>query len=289
MPPLRILLLLLVAAATGALILMNEPPLPPAEPSPATATIEQSRAGLDLVLAPPQQPAAVIPSGPLVPVDSRGGDDTYPIWLWTISTGGPVGTIERSDVADGVLTLSGWAGDISLGLRMSDVLLVACDRVIASVPVSEARRDIARKHPNLPAAGWSARLALADLAPCDRPVVSAYATALFGSAAFPLTGEVEPVEAAGAFAEALALARPAADLSVPRAGQAPVREVEVGGNGIALRRCGKRDCAVVARLPAGRQRLLILDDQAGWYLVAQTTGTAGWAPEAALRTAASAD
>jgi hypothetical protein len=279
MPPLRILLLLLVAAATGALILMNEPALPPAESSAAVATIEQSRAGLDLVLVPPQQSVPAAPPGPLVPVDSRGGDDTYPIWLWTISTGGPVGTVERSDVADGVLTLSGWAGDINLGLRMSDVLLVACDRVIASVPVSEARRDIARKHPNLPAAGWSARLALADLAPCDRPVVSAYATALFGSAAFPLTGEIEPVGAA----QAVALARPAAALPVPRSGQAPVRDVDVGGNGVALRRCGKRDCAVVARLPAGRQRLLILDDQAGWYLVAQSSGTAGWAPASALK------
>ncbi|WP_147385699.1 SH3 domain-containing protein [Oleomonas cavernae] len=255
---------------------------PTAEPSPAASTIEQSRAGLDLVLAPPQQPAPAVASGPLVAVDSRAGDNTYPIWLWTISNGGAVGAIDKSHVEGGVVTLSGWAGDINLGLRMSDVLLVACDRVVASVPVSGTRADIARKHPNLPAAGWSARLALADLAPCDHPVVSAYATALFGSAAFPLSGEVEPGDALLS-AEALRLDRPTAELRTPRTAQAPIREVEVGGQGIALRRCGKRECAVVARLPAGHQRLLILDDQAGWILVAQSSGTAGWAPASALK------
>lgn len=293
MPPLRHLLILAVAVAAGAAILATEPDTPgPGEP-PDASPIGESRAGLDVVLPPPAPPPvtpAAVPSGPAIPVDSRDTADTYPIWLWTISTGSAVGEIEESHVEDGVLTLSGWAGDTNLGLRMSDVLLVACDRVIASVPVDMPRTDIARQHPNLPAAGWSARLALSDLVPCTEPAVTAYSTALFGAAAFPLEGDVPPAEGAGALtADAVRLERPAGDFRTPRTAQAPVRDVEVGGSGVALRRCGKKNCEVVARLPAGRQRLLILDDQAGWYLVAQTSGAAGWAPESALHTAGNAD
>lgn len=277
----RILLLLITAFATGALILAGEPESTASVPPGSVAPIEASSAGLDLVL----EPVAVVPTGPEVEVDSRAAADAYPVWLWTISTSGePVGEIETREVSDGIMTLGGWAGDINLGLRMSDVLLVACNRVVATVPVDRERADIARRHPNLPAAGWVARLAVSDLVPCERPTITAYATAMFGSAAFALKGEISPEERAAISTENHRLVRHRAEMRSPRSAQAPVRDVDIGDSGVALRRCGQRDCAVIARLPAGRQRLLILDDQAGWFLVAQSGGTAGWAPESALRT-----
>ncbi|MFZ2869448.1 SH3 domain-containing protein, partial [Zavarzinia sp.] len=64
----------------------------------------------------------------------------------------------------------------------------------------------------------------------------------------------------------------------PERADAPVRVVNLDGDGIALRRCGRDQCAVIGRLPAGRQRLVILDSQSGWQLVANSGGSAGWAP-----------
>ncbi|PWR24366.1 hypothetical protein [Zavarzinia aquatilis] len=220
---------------------------------------------------------AVEPSVALA-VDSRGGDETYPAWLWLpASADTTVGRIEEISVEGDVLALSGWAGDMSLGLRMSDVLLVACDRVIATVPVTQPRDDIAARHPNLTTAGWSARLALADLGPCRRPDVSAYGVARFGNVLFPIDGLVPaPAGAGGSLSPGVGLTRPAGAMRSPERSDAPVRVVTLEDGGIVLRRCGRDQCAVIGRLPGGRQRLVILDSQSGWQLVASGGGSAGW-------------
>lgn len=270
----RILLVAGMSAALAVVLIQ----LVPAERRPSTTAAAAPPTGLELLAVPPPQPAE--PPAIALAVDSRGADETYPVWLWTpASSETDVGMIEESRVADGVLQLSGWAGDLSLGLRMADVLVVACDRVIATVPVSEPREDIAQRHPNLTPAGWSARVGLADLAPCPSPAVSVYGVARFGSVLFPMAGDIGTIADAGhAPPEGIRLDRRETPLRTPERTDAPVRVVTLNGDGLALRRCGQKQCAVIGRLPAGRQRLVILDSQSGWQLVASTGGEAGWAP-----------
>ncbi|MFZ2871038.1 hypothetical protein, partial [Zavarzinia sp.] len=185
----RILIVAVVSAGAAALLAGN---LPGKDTGTRAAAAAGPPTGLELLTMPTgDDPVALA-------VDSRGGDETYPVWLWApASTDTNVGRIEETTVEGDVLALSGWAGDMSLGLRMSDVLLVACDRVIASVPVSQPRDDIAARHPNLTTAGWSARLALADLGPCRQPDVTAYGVARFGNVLFPVEGAVPAPAGAG--------------------------------------------------------------------------------------------
>ncbi|MCF4165806.1 hypothetical protein L2U69_09140 [Zavarzinia compransoris] len=224
------------------------------------------------------------PDGPALAVDSAVGDLVYPIWLWRpASTETTVGRIEESRHDDRMLEIGGWAGDVSMGLRMSHVLLVACDRVIATVAVEGEREDIRERHPNLPDAGWHARIALADLRPCRDPVVTAFGVARFGDVVFPLEGEVAAPRGAGrAPPPGATLVRSAEALRTPGDTRAPTRLVDLGGDGAELRRCGLERCPVIGHLPAGRQRVIILDHQAGWALVAMADGNAGWARDEQL-------
>lgn len=268
----RILFVAGVSAGVAALLASNMPG--EGAGTHATAATAGPPTGLELLTMPEgDDPVALA-------VDSRGRDDAYPVWLWApASTETSVGRIEETTVEGDVLALSGWAGDMSLGLRMSDVLLVACNRVIATVPVSQPRDDIVARHPNLTTAGWSARLALADLGPCRKPDVTAYGVARFGNVLFPVEGAVPAPSGAGTGLPAgIQLARLPGAMRSPERAEAPVRVVNLSGEGIALRRCGRDQCAVIGRLPAGRQRLVILDSQSGWQLVANSGGSAGWAP-----------
>lgn len=264
MSPLRLTALLLstlvvaIAAAT-AWIGGHDRPIPVAT-------------GLELIA---DRPA---PNGPTMTVDSAVGDLVYPIWLWKpASTTTAVGIIEESRFDDRVLDVAGWAGDTTMGLRMSHVLLVACHRVVATVPVAGEREDIRERHPNLPDAGWQARIALADLRPCHDPSLTAFGVARFGDVVFPLEGLVAAPRGAGRAAPpGMALLRATDMLRTPGDTRAPTRMVDLGGKGAVLRRCGLERCPVIGHLPAGRQRVIILDHQAGWALVAMANGNAGW-------------
>lgn len=244
------------------------------QPDPAPVTT-----GLELITE-----GEVAPTGPEIRVDSAPRDLVYPVWLWAPASGDTtVGAIETVAPGSDVLDLSGWAGDVTVGLRMSHVLIVACSRVIATVPVATPRADIRERHPNLPDAGWSARVALADLGPCRPADVTAYGVARFGDVLFPLEGSAGAPQGAGrAPARGISFMRADALSRRPGESSAPMKIVKVGGRGVELRRCGREGCAVIGRLPAGRQRLIILDRQEGWALVSDAGGAAGWTPTAAL-------
>lgn len=248
--------------------------------APVSAEIGKPATGLEFIAQAKPVPRY---AGPAVAVDSIAGAFAYPAWLWRPAAGATAGRIEQSDSDGQVLTLSGWAGDVVVGLRMSHVLITACNRVIATVPVNGEREDIRQRHPNLPDAGWSARIALPDIAPCPVPEIGAHAVARFGEVLFPLEGRVGvPPNAGQAVLDDGRYRRPDRPDREPGSAFAPIRTVELGGEGLVLRRCGRDQCAVIARLPAGRQQVMILDQQAGWALVAQAGGNAGWAPDTRL-------
>ncbi len=85
------------------------------------------------------------------------------------ATDGGVSTID-------ILIARGWAGDTGLGMRLSDVLLARCDRIVAHAKVTLERPDVAKAvHPNLVRSGWEAQLLAGHLPSCGNDDLSAWA------------------------------------------------------------------------------------------------------------------
>ena len=240
------------------------------------------KAGIVLPLPPP--------TSPTLDVDTFGPASVYPLAAWTVGSAGggwfdslavggavagPGTTVE---VKDGdVIRVGGWAGDPSLGMRLPYVLLSICDVVVATVPVTAPRPDVAQTvHPHLGASGWQAKLLVDDLPRCETERLQAYGVAATRRVAFPLSGafDLKISDTGSPTASAVNHARPAVlPDDIPEA--APLATLTIAGNRVNLRRCGDVACAAIGTLAAGTHDVTILDRTDDWLLLFSPKAT-GW-------------
>lgn len=181
----------------------------------------------------------------------------------------------RTMTNDDVIDLSGWAGLVSRGMRIKDVLLTVCDQVVGRSPVNGTRPDVAQNvHPNLSISGWSARIAVAHLPRCNGSKLKAWAVSPFGGVIWQLEGDV-PLNLPPAGQSHHALTEISKPLDRSAIGPAIPIQVDVGGRIVNLRRCGDTDCEVVGRVKNGRYTVYIVEEQNGWTLI-QFGNVAGW-------------
>lgn len=265
-------------------------------PPPAPRTVE----------APAPAPAsapATVPSGTVKPLDSaplppRMVDSTataYPLSNWEIAQP-PArgGAIERARILgradatqqgnlrqDDLLEITGWAGDPALGMRVSRVVLSACDKVFASAAVGRPRPDIASSvHRNLGESGWVAEILMGHIPRCENTVVRAWAIApgrpllLKMEAELPLPAEPRPVDPL-----------PAVTLRAPLPGP-PAEPLSAStflilDRTAPLRSCGAADCLTVATLQQGRNDGYLIERSGEWVLIA-VGSHAGWIADSAI-------
>ena len=182
----------------------------------------------------------------------------------------------RADFVNGLLTVSGWAGDRSIGVRYPYVLISACGKVVAHVAVNLARPDVAKIiHVNLGQSGWRAQIALRHLPDCGNLQLRAWGVAPGDSGLIlPLNGQfalsvVPAAESKALVASAAPPLRPADMKPLSPVG------LKVTANVLNIRRCAGVDCAIVGRLAKGEWTVLTLDDSKGWLLFAMPE-RAGW-------------
>ncbi|MBT3398753.1 MAG: hypothetical protein HN420_02055, partial [Rhodospirillaceae bacterium] len=135
---------------------------PPAVPAIVDDNLERPELDIDA------------PAGPVVIVDTFPSESQLTIQEWRgidgsaghfdrldrlVATGFPESDISPNDI----LVARGWAGDLSLGLRLNDVVLARCNRIVARTQVTLDRPDVAAAvHPNLLRSGWEAQLFAGD-------------------------------------------------------------------------------------------------------------------------------
>jgi hypothetical protein len=275
-----------------------EPPVePPVQAAPAnvgeTGTADRSASAVaepdwTAKLVAPELEVQTIP-GTAAVVDSFPPTRHVPLrgWFRSDSPAGHFDGLYRADsrqivrpdeAIDGNATLlaSGWSGDPQLGLRMHDVVLSQCDRIVARTHPSIDRPDVADAvHPNLDRSGWEATIHAADLAICADPTLRAWAV-LPGrpTALLPLNGAhriaaVEPAEQPADHVSALPPLE-AADLAPP-----VVSVIDIAESRVDLRRCGRPNCRTVGHIDRGRHRVHVADRRDGWSLLV-FGDRAGW-------------
>ncbi|MFA7428834.1 MAG: hypothetical protein WCZ23_01625 [Rhodospirillaceae bacterium] len=237
-----------------------------------------------------------VPVWDIVSVDSIRPDDARPLDQWRLDTaeGGvmshvsiagpqPLALGSRSLDDGDVLLAVGWAGEPLLGVPFRYVVFSVCGSVVGAVQAGEPRPDVTRHvHPNLTAPGWTARLAVAHLPRCDRPVLKAWA-AHSGGILYPLEGEqtlaLRPPPDAEEYGPPLpppsVAGRP--PLSVDTLPPFDRRTIEVAApRGALLRRCASADCEPVGGVAFGQHAAMILDDSNDDWVLLVADGQAGW-------------
>tara|TARA_R110002110_G_scaffold376568_2_gene586630 strand:- start:142888 stop:143811 length:924 start_codon:yes stop_codon:yes gene_type:complete len=252
----------------------------------------QIEAGKVLPESPPADPGAVGEdmdrpeldidenAGPVVIVDTFPSDSQPTIQEWRgiegtaghfdrldrlVATGFPESDISPNDI----LIARGWAGDLGLGLRLNDVVLGRCGRIVARAQVTLARPDVAKAvHPNLLRSGWEAQLFAGDLPSCGDDNLSAWAV-IPGSPArlIALVGQ-HAVNVAG-FAvndvphvSAQTVIRPDAYPAPPEA------SFDVLATVANMRSCGSTKCPVVSKVARGTHSGVLLENNGSWSLLA---------------------
>ncbi|MDA0786968.1 MAG: hypothetical protein O3B37_11835, partial [Proteobacteria bacterium] len=175
-----------------------------------------------------------------------------------------------------ILVARGWAGDTGLGMRLSDVLLARCNRIIGRAKVTLDRPDVAKAvHPNLVRSGWEAQLLAGHLPSCGDDDLSAWAV-IPGSPALliSLVGRhAVTVDRVGA----PAVSNVSAQSEIrPETYGAPAKETfEILASRANLRRCGSTTCPVTAQIDRGTHSGVLLDDDGEWSLLGFDNGQ-GW-------------
>lgn len=178
----------------------------------------------------------------------------------------------------GLLEVSGWAGEPFLGMRMRQVVLVYCGRMVAAAPVEDARGDVADKvHPNLARAGWRVWIASSHLSrECWQGNLMAWAIGPVGTDLWPLAGQLNLSLADESESGSENLVSPAG-LPTPdnQPSAQPVR-MSIAAAALRLRRCGSASCGVVGSIVKGTYDTLVLEDSDSGWLLVQLAGQAGW-------------
>ncbi|MEX2616672.1 MAG: hypothetical protein WD767_11295 [Alphaproteobacteria bacterium] len=233
---------------------------------------------------PEQAPAVML-------VGSYGQEQSYPIDEWTLGTA-PSGFIDSASVngralgpeagmpplrGRDVLELSGWAGDVSIGLRYPYVLISACGRILAHAAVNLQRPDVANAvHENLRLSGWRVTIAAAHLPQCKGGALRAWGVAPGDrKLLLPLNRHVALSDTAIELDRDARFA--AAEPPLHAADMPPIAPVilNVRAKVLNMRRCAKAECAVTGQLAQGTWNVLELGGTVDWMLVA-LPGRAGW-------------
>lgn len=245
--------------------------------------------------SPPTGAAKPLESTPLPPRMVDSAPNGYPLSNWQIAPA-PArgGAIERARILgrsdatqqgnlrqDDLLEITGWAGDPALGMRVSKVVLSACDQIFASAAVGRPRPDIATSvHRNLGESGWVAEVLLGHIPRCDNTIVRAWAIApgrpllLEMEAELPLPAEPRPVTPLPAVTLRSPLPGPPSEPLSPST-------FLVRDRSTPLRACGAADCVTVTTLPQGRNDGYLIERSGDWVLIA-VGNNAGWTPDSAI-------
>lgn len=283
-----IAVILLVFAGIGYLTYRMQAIDHDAPPNPAGVTQSLPKPagqGTAMQAAPATAaPVASVPAVPASPVDSIGPEGWYALSDWTLRPV-PAGWVDAARIVEGptdpgsansILELTGWAGLADLGMRMHHVVLAACDKVFASVPVNGRRADVAKSaHPNLGQSGWVARIALGHVPECADRTVSAFGVASRSRQAWPLQqgaaiGTVRPAVAEGPRPHAAAaLLRPEG------MGEVALVDIAVNAASLNMRRCADTTCKALQKVTKGSYPGVVVEEAGDWLLV-QFEDKAGW-------------
>jgi hypothetical protein len=238
------------------------------------------------------------PSRPVTPVNSVGPSEQYKITEWNAVnfSAGVIDAIAVDGVTqpharsitikpDSVITLSGWAGHGQFGMRIEQVLISVCDRIVGISDVTGERADIAKAvHMNLTKAGWRATITAAHFPTCEQPSMFVWALAPIGFNIFPLRGgrllDILPPKPlkknVTTHPNANLNFQSAAPLSHPKTREAPAEVVfEISATVLRIRQCPDVKCRVVGKFKKGSHRGFILEVTSNWILM-QSGKRAGW-------------
>jgi len=238
------------------------------------------------------------PPRPVMRVNSVSPSKQYKIKQWNAVnfSAGVIDAITVDGVAqpharsitinpDSVITLSGWAGHGQFGMRIEQVLISVCDRIVGIADVKEERADIAKAvHMNLTKAGWRATITAAHFPTCEQPSMFVWALAPIGYNIFPLRGgrllnilPPEPLKKnVTTHPNANMNFQSAAPLSHPKTREAPAEVAfEISATVLRIRQCPDVKCRVVGKFKKGSHRGFILEVTSNWILM-QSGKRAGW-------------
>ena len=226
-----------------------------------------------------------------VVVGSYGSKLFYPIGEWTLGTA-PSGFIDSVNVngqalgpeaampplrGRDLLELSGWAGDVAVGLRYPYVLISACDQIVAHTPVNLPRPDVAKAvHGNLGLSGWRVTIAAGHLPSCKGGLIKAWGAAPGDQKLLlPLNRHIALSDKAIEPEEKLQFTAAAPPLHAGDLPPIPPAQLNVRAEMLNMRRCAGPDCPVTAQIARGTWSVLVLGESVDWILVA-LPGRAGW-------------
>ncbi len=280
----RLIFVLVLVAGVGALFVVfsNEPlnnvskPESSSQTTPAEVTARPNDLGENL--DPPELDLNE-KLGSIVVVDSLLPSAQGAITDWR-GIEGSAGHFDQLVLADGstpgdagisaidVLIARGWAGDTGLGMRLNDVLLARCDRIVGRAKVTLDRPDVAKAvHPNLVRSGWEAQLLAGHLPSCGDDNLSAWAVipgnpALLVSLIGRHAARVDRIDPPD-------ISHVSAHSEIrPDAYAAPAQETfEVLASRANLRRCGSTKCAVTGQIDQGTHSGILLDNNGDWSLI----------------------
>lgn len=240
---------------------------------------------------------AILAPRPNIPVNSYPATLTRPLSDWQTDARKTMGWVDSASLFtaagaprqpaaltnEDLLVVSGWAGEMDIGVRIHRVLLVVCDRVVGTVAVDLPRPDVAEKvHTNLARSGWTAKLAVGHLPRCPDAALTAWGTNRSGNALFPLAGRVQvslppldPLLSLKHFTSPPVFA-PGDDPP------APVRAVTFPAKKTPLLRRPAGDAMVSDHVDGGRYTVTVLENTPDWLQVV-VGDKAGWVAKSAIK------
>jgi hypothetical protein len=257
----------------------------------SAALVEKPTTGKDVARAPNASPSPVAAS-PGVTVDSYAPDAVLDLKDWkqgkqlsgyfdSVALNGVIlakTATPTLNAASDILMLSGWAGEINVGIRYPFVVASVCGDIVAHAAVREERPDVAKAvHPNLTVSGWRMRVAAASIPTCEDSSIRVWGVAPGQTRLIlPLNGRfslnVSP--RISSVSEAAPLEHPA-PLTREMMPQVVSLALKVTANTLNIRRCGDAECAITGKFRKGVWPVVKMDQSADWLLVA-TPERAGW-------------
>jgi hypothetical protein len=235
---------------------------------------------------------ALIPT----PVNSYPAKKSYPLNDWSQNkvSAGHLDMVMVDDINlippnkhkltnSDVLKVSGWAGNVFLGMRMRHVVFTVCEIIVGNTLVTAKRPDVIRlAHPNLTTSGWTAWLAVAHLPRCKNPELRAWTVGAVAPVLSPLIGtaslSLPPIgtSKSKSFYNQSSLVKP--DQIPP----APAVTLKITAKKASIYKCSSKRCRIIGTLSIGQHSAFIADELADWVLF-QLQDVSGWMPRDAFK------